>query len=222
MSIIALIPARGGSKGILNKNITLLNGKPLIYWSLLAAQNSEKIQKIYVATDSSEICSVVLSFGFDKVEIFNRSSENAQDLSPTIDVVLEFINSGKVNEDDYLCLIQATSPLLKSEDIDGLVDNFESSNSDSSLSCVESQKYHWTKNGEPVGHIFSERKPRQIRTENLLVENGAMYLNRVANIKQQKCLLSGKVSPFVMNYDTIYEIDSPFDLKIVENLMNKR
>ena len=222
MSIIALIPARAGSKGIPKKNITKLNGKPLIYWSLLAAQKSDVIQKVYVATDSSEISDVVYGFGFDKVEVYNRSDENAQDFSLTIDVVLEFINSGKVNDDDFLCLIQATSPLLKAEDINGLVSNFKSSNSDSSLSCVESQKYHWTKDGIPVGHNFANRKPRQKRTEYLLVENGAMYLNRVSNIKQHKCLLSGKVYPFVMNYDTIYEIDSPFDLKIVENLMNKR
>lgn len=222
MSVVAFIPARGGSKGIPNKNITDLNGKPLIYWSLLAVENSDKIQKVFVATDSSEIASVVRGFGFSKVEIFNRSEENAKDFSPTIDVVLEFINSGKLNEEDYLCLVQATSPLLTSTDVSGFVENFENSNSDSSLTCVESRKYHWSKDGEPIGHVFSERKPRQERTEHILVENGAMYLNKVLNIKKEKCLLSGKVIPYVMNYDTIYEIDSPFDLKIVENLMNKR
>ena len=222
MAIVAFVPARGGSKGILDKNIIIVNDKPLIHWVLSAIEGCNSVEKVFVATDSNKIAEVANSFGFSKVDIFNRSEEGASDFSPTIDVVLEFINSGNVSEDDYLLLLQATSPLLVSGDVDSLVDGFFASGADSSLSCVESRKYHWTKNGESVGHIFSERKPRQQRKDALLVENGAMYLNKVSNIKNEKCLLSGKVFPFFMEYDSVYYIDSAFDLKIVEELMKSK
>ena len=225
MGYVALVPARGGSKGIKNKNIIELNGKPLIYWVLEALVGSNKIDEIFVATDSDVIANVVNKGFADcaKVHIYERLADNAQDNSLTIDLVLEFITRcGKIATDDTLCLVQATSPLLRVEDVDGLILGYEKKNADSALTCVESKKYHWTKDGLAVGHVFSDRCPRQFRKDALLVENGAVYLNKVENIIRNKCLLSGKVFPYVMDYDSVWEIDEQGDLEMIERIMKKK
>lgn len=224
MGYVALIPARGGSKGIKNKNIVELNGKPLIYWVIEALIKSKRIDKIFVATDSEQIEAVV-NKGFGdctKLSIYKRLDQNAQDNSLTIDLVLEFIERcDEIADSDNLCLVQATSPLLSSVDVDGLITGFEAQKADSALTCVESKKYHWTKNGQAVGHVFAERTPRQLRKDALLVENGAVYLNKVENILKEKCLLSGKVFSYIMSYDSVWEVDTLEDLKFIERIMMK-
>ena len=102
MKKIAFIPARGGSKSIPLKNIKLFCEKPLIYWNLLALQQSV-INEIIVATDSQVIKDTVLAFGFAKVKVYNRLGENAQDTSSTESVMLEYINNN--NGFPTICLI---------------------------------------------------------------------------------------------------------------------
>ena len=96
---IAFIPVRGGSKSIPLKNIKPLNGKPLVYWSAKAACESGFIDKVIIATDSEEIKNIVLGFNLDKIEVYDRDSENAQDTSSTESVMLEFIDKAKLNLD---------------------------------------------------------------------------------------------------------------------------
>ena len=85
---IAFIPVRGGSKSIPLKNIKILNGKPLVYWTLKAACEAECIDKVIVATDSTEIKKTVLNFGFEKAEVYDRKPENATDTASTESVML--------------------------------------------------------------------------------------------------------------------------------------
>ena len=88
---IAFIPVRGGSKSIPLKNIKLLNSKPLVYWTAKAANEAKNIDKVIIATDSEDIKNVVLTFGFDKLEVYDREPSNAQDTSSTESVMLEYI-----------------------------------------------------------------------------------------------------------------------------------
>ena len=94
MSVIAFIPARGGSKSILQKNIKVFCGKPLIFWNLQELQKSD-VDEIIVATDSDEIKSIVNAFNFSKVKVYDRIKDNAQDISSTESVMLEYIKSSK-------------------------------------------------------------------------------------------------------------------------------
>lgn len=215
--ITAFIPARGGSKGIKNKNIYPICGKPLIYWVLQALETSSNINEIIVATDSRQIEQTVLSFNFSKVKIYNRKKENAQDTSATIDVVLEYIDNVK----DTFLLVQATSPLLQTEDIDNFIQQYKTQNFTSSFSCVEFPRICWSPDGKPLCHDIKLRKRRQ-EMDKILVENGAMYINSAENIKKEKSLLSGKILPFKMSYETITEIDEPKDIEIVENILKQR
>ena len=220
---LAFIPVRGGSKSIPLKNIKLLNGKPLVYWTAKAAQESKYIDKVIIATDSEEIKNTVLSFGFNKLEIFNRSAENAQDTSSTECVMLEYIEKSKLEPKDKFILIQATSPLLKSEYIDGMYDTLEKSDADSIFSAVREKQFHWieTPDGvKPINYDYKNR-PRRQDFQGILAENGACYINSVENILKDKCRLSGKIIAYEMPAETAYEIDEGSDWLIVEELMKK-
>ena len=221
----AFIPVRGGSKSIPLKNIKPINGKPLVYWTVSAAQNAECIDEIIVATDSEEIKSTVLSFGFSKVKIYDRDTENAKDTSSTEDVMLEYINKSDLKDDDLFFLIQATSPMLKSEHIDGMFKEFSQNDSDSMFTGVREKQFKWAgindKNGlKPVNYDY-RRRPRRQDFEGLIAENGACYINSVGNIKRDKCRLSGKITAYELPSYTLYEIDEPTDWIIVEEIMKR-
>ena len=117
MKTIAFIPARGGSKSIPLKNIKLFCEKPLIYWALKALESVKNIDEIYVATDSKEISEIVETFYFNKVRIYQREDENAQDHSSTESVMLEFLNKHNLDDKDLFVLVQATCPLMQPIDI---------------------------------------------------------------------------------------------------------
>jgi len=220
---IAFIPVRGGSKSIPLKNIKQLNGKPLVYWTALAAEKSKYIDKIIIATDSEEIKNVVINFGFKKLEIYNRDSENAQDTSSTESVMLEYIEKSNLNPEDYFILIQATSPLLKSKYIDEMIEKLKNSNADSIFSAVREKQFHWIEKNneiEPINYDYKNR-PRRQDFQGILAENGACYINTVENILRDKCRLSGKITTYEMPTETAYEIDEESDWLIIEELMKK-
>ena len=112
---IAFIPARCGSESIPFKNIKIICGKPLIYWSLLALTKSKTIDQIYVATDCDEIKDTVIDFNFDNVKIFDRSSTNASNTASTESVMLEFLDNKVFSGEDLFVLVQATTPFTSSE-----------------------------------------------------------------------------------------------------------
>lgn len=220
---IAFIPVRGGSKSIPLKNVKPINGKPLVYWTALAAEKSKIIDKIIIATDSKEIKKTVLNFGFKKLEVYDRDPENAQDTSSTESVMLEYIEKSKLNLKDKFILIQATSPLLKSNYIDEMFEKLENSNADSIFSTVREKQFHWieTENGvEPINYDYRNR-PRRQDFQGILAENGACYMNSVENILRDKCRLSGKIITYEMPAETAYEIDEESDWLIIENLMKR-
>ena len=231
----AFIPVRAGSKSIPLKNIKLLNGKPLVYWTAKAAQNAECIDKLVIATDSDLIKSTVLGFGLSKLEVYDRNPENAADTASTESVMLEYIEQSDLKDDDLFFLIQATSPLLKSEHIDRMYKEFSENDADSMFSGVREKQFKWIERKiphpnplpkgegegvslEPVNYNYKHR-PRRQDFEGLIAETGACYINSVGNIKRDKCRLSGKISACELPSYTIYELDEPSDWIIVEEIM---
>lgn len=215
----AFIPVRGGSKSIPLKNIKPLNGKPLVYWTARAAQEAKCVDKLVIATDSEEIKNTVLSFGFSKLEVYDRDPENASDTASTESVMLEYLEG--VNIDGNFILIQATSPLLKSEHIDSMFETLQNSDADSIFSGVREKQFHWIEgvNGvEPINYDYRNR-PRRQDFQGIIAENGACYINSVENILRDKCRLSGKIIAYELPPETAYEIDEEADWVIVENLM---
>ncbi len=218
---IVFIPARGGSKSIPLKNIKEINGKPLIYWTSKAAEDARCVDKIIIATENEKIKETVLNFGFKKLEVYDRDSENARDESSTESVMIEYIKKSGLNPDDNFILIQATSPLLKPEYIDEMYGEYVNSGADSIFSGVREKQFHWIETPQgvnPINYDYRNR-PRRQDFQGIIAENGACYINKVKNILKDNCRLSGKITVYEMPPQTGFEIDEESDWIIVEQLM---
>ena len=217
MSILAFIPARGGSKSIPLKNIKMFCGKPLIYWNLLSLQNSS-VDKIIVATDSNQIKNIVLSFSFSKVEVYNRNYENATEEASSESVMLEYIESINMQDSDTFMLVQATSPFTQTNHFDEALELFKSF--DSVVSCSITKRFFWNENGVALNYDINKRKRRQ-DFKGTLIENGAFYINSVKNIKENKNRITGKIGIYRMPEYTSVELDEELDWLIAEKIMYK-
>lgn len=218
---VAFIPVRGGSKSIPLKNIKMMNGRPLVYWTVKAASESKNIDRVFVATDSDAIKTTVEAFGMDKVVVIGRSAESASDTASTEFAMLEFAQS---HEFDNIILIQATSPLLKAKDIDGGFELFRQPDCDSVLSVVRQYRFIWKNNekgvAEPVNYDVYNR-PRRQDFSGYIMENGAFYITRRHDLLESKNRISGRIKAYEMPENTAYEIDEPEDWTIIEQLMKK-
>ena len=158
---IALVPARSGSKSIKNKNIKLFLKRPLIYWSLLALENSKTINKIFIAIDDQKYQKIIKNFNFKKVNIFYRSKKTSRDSSQTEEVLIEFIKKKKLKNNDYIFLIQPTSPYVQSHEFDDAFKLFIKSKKSSLLSAVLSKNLFWNTKGVPLNYDIKKRPRRQ-------------------------------------------------------------
>jgi len=220
VSVIAFIPARCGSKSIYLKNIRPFCGKPLIYWCLNALENSKHVDMVMVATDCNEVISCVSEFNFSKVGIYHRDKDNAKDTSSTEDVILEYLNSEKLKDEDLLFLVQVTNPFSTSKDFDNAVDQLQNSNIDSLLSCSRVKRFLWKTEGEPLNYRYQNR-PRRQDFAGTMMENGAFYLNSVGNIVKHKNRLSGTIGIYEMPAFAELELDEEDDWLQGEYLMKK-
>lgn len=218
--IIAFVPVRGGSKSIPMKNIKPFCGKPLVYWTVAALQESVRVDKIIVATDSSEISETVNSFQFDKLSVYNRLPENATDTASTESVMLEYIQAADLQNDAVFILVQATSPLTQAAHIDEALAVFDGGNFDSLLTCVVNKRFFWNENGTSKNYDY-EHRPRRQDFGGQLMENGAFYISLVKNIKESKNRLSGKIGIYEMPEYTSIEIDEEDDWLLLEKMMHR-
>jgi len=217
---IAFIPVRCGSKSIPFKNIKDFCGKPLVYWNLLALENSKNIDEIYVATDCKEIKEVVESLEFKKVKVYDRDAINANDTSSTESVMLEFIDKNNFKDEDLFFLVQATSPLTQTIDFDNALNQLVDNDFDSLLTCTRVKKFFWNEDGTTINYDYKNR-PRRQDFDGELVENGAFYINNIKNIKKYQNRLSGKISIYEMDEFKSVDIDEEDDWQIAEKVMTK-
>lgn len=223
MRIVAFIPVRGGSKSIPKKNIKEIAGKPLVHWVIDAAIQSKIFDTIYVSTDDIGIKEVVnLHPNSKNIEVIERSKQTATDTASTESAMLEFAHNYNF---DHIVLIQATSPLLKAQDLKNAYDIYkEDENADSLLSVCRQEKFIWKKKGEyfiPVNYDPRQR-PRRQDHEGILVENGAFYFTSKESLLSYQNRLSGNILAYEMLPETYFEIDEPTDWKIVEELLKNK
>jgi len=218
MSVIAFIPARGGSKSIPGKNIKDFCGKPLIYWNLFALEKSELVDEIIVATDSKQIFKIVKEFNFSKVNLYNRSAENAQDHSTSEAIMLEYINYAKLASSDTFMLVQATSPFTRTEDFNNGLRLM--SKHDTVFACAKIKRFIWSKEGIPLNYDHNNR-PRRQDFEGTFMENGAFCISSVSNIIYHNNRISGNIGICEMAEYTFVEIDEVEDWIMAEQLFIK-
>jgi len=214
---VAIIPARGGSKSIPLKNIKLFCGKPLLYWSIKAAQECRFIESIFVATENEQIRRVVEEFNLPKVSVIGRGKGTATDTASTESVMMEFAAKHKF---DHLVLIQATSPLLEGHDLDRAIDKYTADKADSLLSVVRQKRFIWKEYGryiKPENYDIFNRPMRQ-GWSGFLVENGAFYITSKKRLLESGCRISGSISYYEMREDSYFELDEPSDWIIAEEL----
>ena len=220
MKNIALIPLRGGSKGIPRKNLKKINGIPLCSYAINAALKAERIHEVWVSSDDQEIINFV-DHNFPNVKIRVRPAEFATDTASTESVILDLINSNQFNPNDQLILIQATSPLVSSKDLDAALLQLFKSEMNSLVSGVEFKRFLWKNNGNPLNYDLYKR-PRRQDFEGLFLENGAFYISNVETILRTKNRIEMPAQLFIMSDESGYEIDEVSDWLIVENLLKNK
>ncbi|MGL5904573.1 MAG: cytidylyltransferase domain-containing protein [Cetobacterium sp.] len=218
MKKVAIIPLRAGSKGIPGKNRKKLLGRPMFSWSLGEAIESN-LDEVYVYTDDQKIIEFVNEEykWCPKVKILERSEDSATDTASTEFAMQEF--STRIGEEyDVLCLLQATSPLIKRENINECLDKIEKEGYDSALSVVRTKRFIWSETGESLNYDYKNR-PRRQDFDGMLMENGAVYGTTKAQFLESGIRIGGKVAIVEMAEDSLIEIDEKEDWIIVEKLI---
>ena len=203
-----LIPARGGSKRIPNKNMVDVNGNPLI--SYVIEECKKLTDSIYVSSDSADILNYSSTLGVDTIV---RPPELATDYSKTEDVVEHFLS--ETNTSGIFIVVQPTSPLLKAKYIQEGIEML--TKFDSIISVIEETPFYWSQ-GAPVNFSLGSRGRTQDR-DLWYRENGAFYITTANKFKNSMILQNGKVGHIIMDkYDSI-DVDNLDDLKVVRRLL---
>lgn len=224
MRVLGLIPARGGSKGVPNKNIRSVDGQPLISYSIEIGQQSKLISNLIVSTDSDEIIKVVKAYNCD---FYKRNYKNAQDDTPIEPVISEVLANIKTNF-DLIVLLQPTAPIREADDIDNIIKMFiENDGLESVVSVVEledihpARMYSLSKDNEMIAlNPLLERKRRQ-DLKPVYLRNGAIYATRVSAFTKNNVLISNSKKAYVMPESKWANVDTERDLLITELLIKE-
>lgn len=224
---IAIIPARGGSKGIPKKNIRLLAGKPLIVYTIAEAVKSKCFDRIIVSTDDPNIARISQENGAD---LLMRPKELAEDHTPTVDVILHAVATLEKEEayvPDYIVVLQPTSPLRSSFDIKAAIEHYlKKSNYESLVSVVESEHpFSWAMNIENgyLIPLFDEKSLKKQRQAHLSTyfPNGAIYVISRESLYKNQNFYSEKTLAHIMPVERSIDIDTEYDFMIAEFLLRK-
>ncbi|KGK98390.1 hypothetical protein LI82_11845 [Methanococcoides methylutens] len=218
--IIAIIPARGGSKGIPRKNIKLLAGKPLISYSIQNALNSKYIEKVVVSTDDDEISYVSELYG---AEVIKRPRKLAGDditLDPVINHALNCIENVEKKKYDFAITLQPTSPLLKAETIDTAIELILNEEFDTLISVKADHHLCWTKKDGHFTPLYKERKNRQY-LDPIYRETGSFLISKRNSISEHN-RIGEKLSLFEVPSEESIDIDTYEDWMIAENSLERK
>lgn len=224
--MIAIIPARGGSKGLPGKNIKPLNGKPLIAYTIECALKSEKISHVVVSTDSNEIAEIALKYGAEVP--FLRPDYLATDEAKAIDNYIYTIHrlSEFYNEDiDSFIVLQPTSPLRLPEDIDGAITMFQEKQADSVISYTqEAHPIFWHKYMDEEGrliNIFDDTLANRQDLQKSYYPNGAIYVFK-KSIIERGLYYTKNTFAYIMPRNRSIDIDYIEDFQYAEFLLSQK
>lgn len=222
--VMALIPARGGSKGIKRKNIKDLCGKPLIAYTILAAKESCYIDEVYVSTEDMEIAEIAKQYG--AVIPVLRPMELAEDKSKTLDVVIHAVNNFiNKNEWDALVLLQPTQPLRTVEDIDGAIEFFYQNGRKSIVSISEVRDSpilmrYFDQNGDMQKLLDVSSTVRRQDMPKYYHVNGVIYINAIEEINENTSFNDNRLG-FIMEQIHSVDIDQEEDLYLARYYIEK-
>lgn len=225
--IIAIIPARGGSKGLPGKNIKLLLGKPLIEWTIEQAKQSKYIDNIFVSTDCSDIAEISKKAGVDVP--FLRPEELSTDTASSMDVVAHVISVFEKNNKyfDYIILLEPTSPLRKKNDLDSAIElTLQNESVDGVVSLGEVHMEHPMvikkvgENNRIYSYISDVKKITQRQqADKAYFPYGVIYMIKTSVFKEKHAFYTEKIIPFFIERWQNYEIDDIYDFLCIEAIL---
>ncbi|MBM3151259.1 MAG: acylneuraminate cytidylyltransferase family protein [Chloroflexi bacterium] len=223
-NILGVIPARGGSKSVPRKNLALLNGKPMLCYTIEAARQSKMLTHFVVSSEDEEIIKVAKSFGAPAP--FVRPAELATDEAPSLPVVQHALREVEKKEGitfEYVVLLQATSPLRNAADIDAALKKLLETGADSVVSVVRVAHHHparmrFIEDDLLVQLPMGERKEMQRRQDlpPVYIRNGAIFATRRHVVMEQNSMLGRISRPYVMPESRSANVDTRFDFLVVE------
>lgn len=222
--IAAIIPARSGSKGIPQKNIQPVGGKPLLAHSIEHAQCAATVDRVLVSTDGAQIADVARQYG---AEVVWRPPEISGDTASSESALLhalDHLHSTEGVEPELIVFLQCTSPIRRPQDIDRAVRRLRDDPADALLSVVASHRFLWRlENGEArsLNYDYRRRPRRQDRAPEY-VESGSLYVCKPQVLRQHGNRLGGRIALFEMDYWSGFEIDSPEDLALCDWILRRQ
>lgn len=223
--MLAIIPARGGSKGVQKKNIRSLGGKPLIHWTIQAAMKAKGVNRVILSTEDSEIAELCRPTG---IEIpFMRPKQLAQDNSLAIDTYIytveKLINEFQYDKDEFIVLLP-TNPFRDSIDIENAIDIFYDKKADSVISCCKlNHSSNWTFQVDQYGLIKKNEHQLKNRQDEELkyLPNGGIFILKNSLIKDSYNYYSDNTYPYVMPEERSLDIDTENDFRFAEFLVSE-
>jgi CMP-N,N'-diacetyllegionaminic acid synthase len=219
---VAIIPARGGSRGIPRKNLVDLCGKPLVAWSILHARGCPEIDSVWVTSDSDEILEAAERYGAKPIRRPVELSDDSASSESAWLHALDTIEAGGLTIDRVVGM-QATSPIREADDLTRALARFERDRLDSLFTCCEVEDFFmWRHDGEggpvSVNYDYRHRKRRQDIDKRYL-ENGSFYIFRPALLRATNNRLGGRIGMYVMEKHKMFQIDDPADLALCEAIL---
>lgn len=215
---LAIIPARGGSKSIPKKNVKPFLGKPLIFYTIEAAQKSGVFERIIVSTDDGEIARISREYG---AEVIDRPAELAADTSPTEDAlihVLDVLKKKEGYEPTVVMTLEPTSPLRSVETIKGVIDLYKTTDADSVMTVEKEHECHmYLKEGKVKFLIENPPRRRQDR-EPIFKENGGTYLTETDVLREKRKVLGNNLYGYVLPKEETADINDIFDFQLAQEI----
>ncbi|NLF30018.1 MAG: acylneuraminate cytidylyltransferase [Planctomycetes bacterium] len=223
--MVAVIPARGGSKGLPRKNVLPLGGRPLIAHTIAAARAAARVGRVFVSTDDVEIAGVARRCGAGVVDRPAALAGDAAASESTLLHALETIEREEGCRPSLLVFLQCTSPLTAPADIDGTIAALIDEDADTAVSVVPFHYFLWQRDADGWGvGINHDKAVRPLRQDRRLqyVETGAVYVMKVEGFLKARHRFFGRTALYVTPGDRHWEIDEPVDLTVAAALMAER
>lgn len=224
MKTIAIIPARGGSKRIPQKNLCRLWDKPLLAYTIEAALVSHHVERTIVSTDDPEISRMSGALG---AEVVSRPPEISGDEASSEEALLHVLNclrSRQKFEPDRVVFLQCTSPLRDPGDIDGAIETLERTEADAVFSACRNDKFIWRL--EPDGPRAMNYDYRwRVREQDFPLEyreNGSIYVFKTELLRREHNRLGGKIAIYEMDYWNSFQVDTPEDIQLMEFILSMK
>jgi len=222
MSVLGLIPCRGGSKGIPRKNVREVAGEPLLAHTVRASREANRVDRTVVSTDDAEIKEAGLEAGADVP--FDRPDELATDeapIEPVVEHAVEWLRENEGETYDTIALLQATSPLRTVEHVDEAVGKYEAEDADSLVAVSEGDSYRWRETDKGAEVVNYDSRKRRQEKEPEYVESGALYLVNTDLFLETGNLQAGKTALYVLDRVSALDIDEPFELWMADKILSE-